>query len=654
MKERKTLIKIHVCGKIDERIIDNIFPENCNQKYQKENKEILIGDKQWKTKKFNWVAKIYNENNNQKNFSSLFNEIKSDSDLEEQFKIKKHIVLSFDDEDNELLFNELKRIGMLYLPRFIFITKNIGNYNLNKKSFITNILYSDITKDSLLEHIKDELWEIDCYFNEHGNSTSFCLGSNVMKSITVETTINILLTGVSRSGKSSFVNIINNNSLLALENSEKSSLTSKITEYKILLENKTEKDGYIKIIDTPGLNYASKTSNKDKFINVDEINKSISDLIYQYKKKDSLNDIHIILFFFNEGTTLDGSQCILEQFKNENYTVLFIINRSQDDSDDGESIDIRGTLQFLKNKNLENLAIRENIICCNIIKTRNGGFGLDNIFKRILEILRNDNPFYNDKELLKKMENCIEDLKKPIEGKEKEYELNLNKSLELKINIAKENKLFKTFISNDISIELDKCKQNADTSIDCYIGLTISSAFIPIPYTDLALTPTLQAIMIFQILYIFGINLIDLDLKLFIESLLGVGLREITHVGVNKTSKKVIEHTVKGYIVYLSNVLASRQGVKSISESIKVIPFLGFIIGAGIGGALNYFSTKKLGENTIKFCFEFLKKKGAIGLFYNNIVAYNKIFDQLKKFSEKSNWWEYNIKVIQKKVELNN
>ena len=95
----KHLLKIHICGKIDQIIIKNIFPESCSQK--KDN--ILIGDRQWKTAQFNWFAKLYNEKENDLNFKNIFLNIQNDSDLMKD-KITKHVILSFGDEDNEKFY----------------------------------------------------------------------------------------------------------------------------------------------------------------------------------------------------------------------------------------------------------------------------------------------------------------------------------------------------------------------------------------------------------------------------------------------------------------------------------------------------------------------------------------------------------------------
>ena len=158
---------------------------------------------------------------------------------------------------------------------------------------------------------------------------------------------------------------------MALENCGKSSLTKKITEYQIFNKNAQKKEGFIKIIDTPGFCYSTnKKTDKEELTNIEEINNGISDLIKKYKMKSSLEDIHFVLFFFLEGTLLEGAQTVLKMFINANYNVLFIINKSSDDSDNGEPADIRALQNFLDKNGLKKLNIRDNIICCNIIPTK--------------------------------------------------------------------------------------------------------------------------------------------------------------------------------------------------------------------------------------------------------------------------------------------
>ena len=265
-------LMIYICGNIDSLKIKGIFPDPCNQYIN--NK--LIGDRQWKTDQLNWIAKEYKNKSNQEIFKSIFRDIQYYSD---NHKLKKNVILSFGDEDNEKLFESLFEVGSVHRPRFIFVTKKEENYKFNKLMFITNILYPGLTDEEILSNIKSELWEIDCYYNERGNETCKYLPNNVIEKMEVsDLSINLLLAGVSRAGKSGFINIVNN-SLLALENCEKSSITSKVTEYQIFCQNKTEKDGYLKIIDTPGFNYKTDNDNNKTLVDIDKVNEEILNLI---------------------------------------------------------------------------------------------------------------------------------------------------------------------------------------------------------------------------------------------------------------------------------------------------------------------------------------------------------------------------------------
>jgi hypothetical protein len=71
-----------------------------------------------------------------------------------------------------------------------------------------------------------------------------------------------------------------------------------------------------------------------------------------------------------EGSPLQGTQKVLEMFMNENYPVIFVINKSTNEDDNGKSSDIKSTIKFLKNNGLNKLAIIENIICCNLVKSK--------------------------------------------------------------------------------------------------------------------------------------------------------------------------------------------------------------------------------------------------------------------------------------------
>jgi uncharacterized protein (DUF697 family) len=180
-----------------------------------------------------------------------------------------------------------------------------------------------------------------------------------------------------------------------------------------------------------------------------------------------------------------------------------------------------------------------------------------------------------------------------------------------------------------------------------YIALTASQAFIPIPYSDLALTPALQAKLIHTIFTDFGISLTKIDLTDFIEFLLG---RQISHYGYNIASKKMFEKTAKGCLVQLGKILMANQSGKAAAESMKWVPFLGFIVGSGVGMALNFYSTKKIGDKSIDYCEKYLREKGFLGFFLTHYEIFNNLLKDIESLSKKENWWNYKIKVIKKNI----
>ena len=142
------------------------------------------------------------------------------------------------------------------------------------------------------------MWEIDCYYNERGNEICSYMPNNIEKDMELNNlSINLFLTGIARSGKSTFTNKINDNKLLALESCDKSSVTTKVSEYKIIGERKSDKDGFIKIIDSPGFNY-EKDTKKVSLTNIDKINENIKNAI-EIIKIEIMGMIYILFYFFS-------------------------------------------------------------------------------------------------------------------------------------------------------------------------------------------------------------------------------------------------------------------------------------------------------------------------------------------------------------------
>ena len=644
MKSENNPLKIHIYGKINELCLNKLFPEPCSLK----RNEKFIGDRQIKTQSYTWIAKLYKQKNLEDNFNLIADEIQKDSD--ENFN--NHIVLSFEDEKIEELFQKIDDIGYVYLPRFIFITKAEQTYNFERENiFITNIIQEGEMEEDLIKKIEKELWEIDCYYNERvldNGKPSYNLLEE--EDYSPKISINILLTGISGSGKSTFINIINN-SLIALENDDKESVTKRISEYNIYLDNKNTKNGFIKFIDTPGFNCQL---NSKKNIDLNQINKNILNLIKEYKNKNSFDNIHFVLFFLNQGSRLSGIEEILKSFANENYYILFIINRLPNDNKI-KSKEIKSISKFLKNLSLE--VDEKNIIACNIIHTgdNNKGYGINKIFNRIYDILKEKNNIFFNNSFLNDMEKCNNNMIEILNNQHKntnEFEKYLGESIILKKELAEMNQLFEKYIGEENRIETGK--KNAENQINKYRAFGILSATLPIPYTDFLLIPTLQAKLIINIINGFNISILELDKDDFIDFLKVGGGREVAHLGINKMSKKCFENTAKGCLVksvkdffqFLIKYLAKEQGNKTISESSKGIPLIGYFVGGTIGSILNYKSIDYLGKRTIEFCEQYSRKIGSLDSIIKRIKIFSQIFKDIEKLSLKENWWNYKAKII--------
>ena len=642
MKSENNPLKIHIYGKINELFLNTLFPEPCSLK----RSEKFIGDRQIKTTCYTWIAKLYKEKNLEDNFNLIGDEIQKDSD--ENFN--NHVILSFEDEKKEELFQKIEEIGYVYLPRFIFITKAEQTFNFGRENiFITNIIQEGEMEKDLIKKVQKELLEIYCYYNErvldNGKPAYNLLEED---DYSLKISINILLTGISGSGKSTFINIINN-SLISLENENKESITKRISEYNIYLDKNT-KNGFIKFIDTPGFN---SQLNSMENVDLKQINKNILDLIKEYKNKNSFDNIHFVLFFLNEGSRLSGIEEILKRFINENYYILFIINRVSYDNKI-KSRDIKSISNFLKKKHLnEN---EENIITCNIIHRGDycKGYGINKIFKRIYDILKENNNIFVNNTLLNDMEKCNNNMIEilDIQNKTNEFENYLSESIIFKKELTEMNQLFKKYIGEEKRIE--EGKMNAEAQINKYKVLGILSATLPIPYSDLLFIPTIQAKLIKDIIDGFNISIFELDLYKFIQFLFVGGGREVVHLGINKLSKKYFENTAKGCIVkstkdfckFLIQYLAKEQRSKTISESSKSIPVVGYLIGGGVGGYMNYKSIDYLGKRTIEFCEQYSRKTGSLDSLIKRIKIFTQIFKDIEKMSLKENWWDYKAKII--------
>ena len=146
------------------------------------------------------------------------------------------------------------------LPQIAIVTSeefDETNEGLDDNRYLTIIKDNKNDKD-LLNDLIAYLWSRECYYNERGNVilSQPSINKN-KKQISTNNYINIMITGISRAGKSTLINILSQK-LVTLESSFLESVTNKIREYEII----TSKNGIfrsgIRLIDTPGLTKIEK------------------------------------------------------------------------------------------------------------------------------------------------------------------------------------------------------------------------------------------------------------------------------------------------------------------------------------------------------------------------------------------------------------
>ena len=317
----KKEIEIHIFGGSDD-LYEKLFPKSgeiinkefgvINKRYNK--KDIFSLFK--KDLDVVWIGYKYPELNEDNYKSVLF---KSFQDIKSSPN-KKNIIIKF---------------GNSYLKEFKIIINKIDTdypcvlFCFSEEELIEENYFDSFKKPQYISYIKDGvdpndpnrnynkiisyLWEKDCYYNETGNVLCQFSPANLLyKPAKGFMFLNILLTGESRSGKSSFINRAFNK-LTTYESAKLESETKEITYYELFhpdtykdkSENKLIKNGFggIRIIDTPGLD---KTKNLNSF----KLIKSKLDNEFKY--------IHIVYFFIKSQSNIENCIDILEYIKNKN------------------------------------------------------------------------------------------------------------------------------------------------------------------------------------------------------------------------------------------------------------------------------------------------------------------------------------------------
>ena len=638
-------LKVHICGnnKFKNKVIEELFSSKItDKKYSSRAK------REFKTDQFYWIAQIY-QDISKEIVNKIMNEIREDRN-EKKPPIFQQVILCFIPEnknsDEELLSSFDEIIEDVYTPLFIIVSDNqIGKFAHVDNRKITNIICKEMRIETLNSRIISSLWEYDCYYNEKGNKICRYTPDNIFKSLEIDLSfysINILLTGKSRAGKSTFINYLSNK-LIALESSAKDSVTQYLTEYYLYINNNNNKmeNTAIKLIDTPGI--VPNNINKSK----DFLEKLLNN------KENNMNkQIHFILFFFMEGESLEGIDEVFNILNNCNIPVLFIINKAFNDDDNGKTKDINSTISHLSRKNFNNLINKENFIGVNIVKTKRiNSFGVEEIFKRIYTLYKQDNKFedYLKNKIKGFIINYHREIMKEIDDEEPDNELIKNINI-LKKDLDKEIHMFK-LLNIDSIIESGKkpaikCK-NVINSLN-----NISTSLENFEY-DIPIISFFQAFMVKEIGEIFGYNTKEMNYglrsylnqinKKFIKG--NYTLEEDEKKELNKTIKinmNIIEKQIKSefeksnkdFILNLANLFKSikeKYNKEELSDE-----------------AVNKRLTNEICFTCMGYLELQLKRTNGLIFFDHYFNICEKLLDDLKKYSEMNsdNWGKKEIKII--------
>ena len=503
-------VKIFCFGDRNE-ILKEIFTTKVQNKdkweYRVFKKEMEFKEKETdKTLKetIEWNATLYpdiTDDNLEELFESLEKNLNIPDEFEESHinldedsrKRSRNIIIKFGKNNLNILINFMNNISKTYLPQICLITKekfDEVNDGLYDNRFLTIIKEEKKSDEELIDDLKNYLWSKECYYNERGHILRKPIKAKNDNKISTNNFVNIMITGISRSGKSTLINILSGK-LITLESPFLESVTNNIREYEIIASNNGKFQTGIRFYDTPGLTKIEKK----KVDTIKMVKKVIENKIDECA--EAKDNIHLIYFVLRPEANLenyvDFFQFIIEMNQKrikkglKKISIIFIINKSNDKiAEDSlreflfsnklnelyEKIPVLGenkvklTYKERFSKKViqsEKREIKSNIISVNILKTKNSPnvYGIDSLLEATLYFLKKDNPF--------KAENFekIEKIKKELDEidcggnvkkeKKKQLQMEANK---LYNEIGEENSFLKG--CNNIMNILEKAKYDSN------------------------------------------------------------------------------------------------------------------------------------------------------------------------------------------------
>ena len=532
----------------------------------------IYEERLFKEKTFNWKGVFFNLTN----LDNILNKTEEIIlEIKKKDKLQNNIIIA-NNISKTPLFDKIKEINQKLDIKILVIY--ISNEKLeNIKKFdnrtITNIYgYNINNKEFMKEKLRYIISMKDCIFNQR--SLEFRQALENLNLAPSSKLLNILVIGPSRAGKSTLCNTLLNK-YEALESNAAESVTQVVNEYA---------NDYFHLYDTPGITITNNN-------NLGNTSKIVIKCLKKVIKKadDSIDDIHIIFFVLKYSPNIENIIPVLKfldeenekRIKNnmKNYPIIFIVNEERSNNNNDEYNDefedtnkFEDTARCIKNffeKNeiktlysqYDDEIINEdedhNIIRVDIRKEKKA---VSRIFQKLSYYLRKMNPFspklFEKMEEIKKNFDILNELNKDpkIYRKEKdkineEFKNNKQKCQNIISKISIENSFFNKIFSLENILKSSEIKANISIAICCIT--TFGTGFIPIPFLDIPLVYTQQAIMILCIALSYGFAIDEIPFKAAIGAAFGISVglgggvvETAAHIGFQKGGKALIEKTI--------------------------------------------------------------------------------------------------------------
>ena len=639
-------LNISICGvnEINEQLINRLFPDEVNQ-----NKREL----RRKSDNIYYTAKIFRGQVNQQNtLNRIIEYINRNFDYVQNVRgeFPKNILLYFSDQNatfqqNKQNFisiaNRINTLPELKLPFIAFLSYGeIGEIRqgfqgefeefqdrrkitILKLMRIINIDNNERERNKEINYRKilSYLWEMTLLLNQKPYTLSKTLEANFfrIREVFPTVTINILLCGFSRKGKSTFTNMIFDK-MATLENPSFLPVTSEIIEFLLpgqADENNIVKGG-VKIFDVPGLIEGTT----DNMSNIEKlVDQSIKNQEYNF------DVIHYILFFLSPAPNFQNTSSFLRKLNNFRIKVIFIINRDQPRENGRPNITKQTLIAHLRSLGFNNLIIGEgnNILEVDLIRGVEGR--TSEIFRYIYDDLISNN--------------------------------RLDDNAFNQINALPNRQLFNylhnnlNFFSRISSVDdlIERGNRISNILTGSTIPLIIAAGFSPIPFIDIPIFILLTTLMLITILKAYGFNInIQIFRNFFNNFIEG---NNVNHPILHNNDENTIRTRILGWLnrnfenindedtrfimEQMIRIFGIRIGISAILGVLDFVP-LGFIAAGIIKSIINSHFIYDIGKKAKTFLTKKIRDSGGRQNIINICEGYRDSFSLFARLRDKNDW----------------